>query len=213
MLPPRAHSVGNVIGGIEAAHGKMVTEPANDPMSDYDTHVWGKPHSVAEKAADRAIEAWHNGHRQLDPYENALTWSPSSLPIADDLEASPSPSPNTQELKLSSSTLPSPSPSAVVHNDSTQKKTSTDKIYEIEKHARAGDFGFDVHLLVCSRPINTLLSQLSAATCNSAARQELFIHIDRCGSKAIYVAAHSYKWPCGKTTVLHAPAKRGPREL
>ena len=42
---------------------------------------------------------------------------------------------------------------------------------------------------------------------------ELFIHIDRCGNKAVYNAAHDYKWPCGPTTVTNKPVKRGMREM
>ena len=105
---------------------------------------------------------------------------------------------------------PSPSPLASPSPAPKPHKTFEEKL---DDKYKKNTFGFDVHVLACSRPIDTLLEQLSAATCNSAARQELFIHIDRCGNKAVYNAAHDYKWPCGPTTVTNKPVKRGMREM
>merc|ERR1719345_408132 len=113
----------------------------------------------------------------------------------------PSPSPEPYELEAS------PAPNPFVEN--------------IDPKYKLKDVGFEVHIIASNREISTLLEQLSAATCNSMERQELFIHIDRCSNeagcihraKAVHKVAHEYEWPCGTVTVRHAPARRGMREM
>merc|ERR1740130_1949668 len=103
----------------------------------------------------------------------------------------PSPSPEPYELEAS------PAPNPFVEN--------------IDPKYKLKNVGFEVHIIASNREISTLLEQLSAATCNSMERQELFIHIDRCSNeagcihraKAVHKAAHEYEWPCGTVTLRH----------
>jgi hypothetical protein len=150
----------------------------------------GLPHQLRSKAERKSI--WYQKRHPHAQTKKLASPSPSPVP-----KPSPSPKP-----------LASPEPSFV------------DKLEDKFKPS-SNKFGFEVHLLACSRNIDNLLHQLSAATCSSQERQELFIHIDRCGNehncvqqaKLVYKAAHNYQWPCGPTTVRHAPTRRGMREM
>ena len=145
----------------------------------------GKPHELRSKAERKSI--WY---KKRHPGAGNRGKNPDAV--------APSPEPE-QEYELEASPAPNP---------------FVEKLAADPKYKMTG-VGFEVHIIVSSsnREISTLLEQLSSATCNSQERQELFIHIDRCGNKAVYNAAHDYKWPCGPTTVTNKPVKRGMREM
>ena len=153
----------------------------------------GKPHELRSKAERKSI--WY---KKRHPGAGNRGKNPDAV--------APSPEPE-QEYELEASPAPNP---------------FVEKLAADPKYKMTG-VGFEVHIIVSSsnREISTLLEQLSSATCNSQERQELFIHIDRCGNeagcihraKAVHKAANAYEWPCGPTTVRSAPARRGIREM